>query len=129
MATLLSNRVNALKRASLISTQTSRTYLENSRLCQCPKTGFPHFYSQRFECNANNRMECQCPKTGFPHFYPTDANAATSKKQPCQCPKTGFPHFYRLRAIVELHSNGCVNALKRASLISTITLPTSRKDS
>ncbi len=36
---------------------------------------------------------CQCPISGFPHFY-EEEKPAEQPKEMCQCPISGFPHFY-----------------------------------
>ena len=65
-----------------------------------------------------NLSRCQCPRTGNTHFYPRnhDDNGCGYV---CQCPRTGNTHFYGVfldRMVDELK---CVNALERATLIST----------
>ncbi len=37
----------------------------------------------------------------------------------CQCPKTGNSHFHKLKVNAEYKIYACVNALRRATLIST----------
>ena len=88
------NCVNALHRASSISTMFADIPLERLCMCQCPASGFFHFYLKYqipitciLECvNALNRASsistrssrfvspylfmCQCPESGFFHFYP-----------------------------------------------------------
>ena len=89
-------------------------------MCQCPISGFPHFYC-RFYWVSWRTIVCQCPISGFPHFYwPQKASNAARKL--CQCPISGFPHFYK-REKEDLKMNrDCVNALYRASPISTLSL-------
>ena len=43
-----------------------------------------------------------------------------NEKEMCQCPSSGFSHFYAAPKDVAGIIIGCVNALLRASLISTM---------
>ena len=62
---------------------------------------------------------CQCPKTGNSHFHLSLSIAGRCKKM-CQCPKTGNSHFHsRPFQGREIYMISCVNALRRATLIST----------
>ncbi len=112
--------VNALQRASFISTtlfnRRSRICI---RLCQCPSTGFLHFYPDIvIELFVEDEV-CQCPSTGFLHFYMKIEMSTQNSTAVCQCPSTGFLHFYRTIIIRRGQSYICVNALQRASFIST----------
>ena len=50
------------------------------------------------------------------------AETKTSIRQiVCQCPTSGFSHFYQDLTDVQTKANDCVNALHRASPISTGT--------
>ena len=60
--------VNALRRATLISTPENWDEYAESFLCQCPKTGNSHFHEKGFYVNSWGEM-CQCPKTGNSHFH------------------------------------------------------------
>ena len=113
--------------------------------CQCPHTGNTHFYAH--QCVSNSLKEsgcvnaltratlistgylilecvfsclCQCPQTGNTHFY-LDAEwvAMLGEFYEWQCPQTGNTHFYRYSMPHTDHKQGCVNALTRATLIST----------
>ena len=86
--------VNALWRAFFISTRrTGRSRIRTARRCQCPMTGFFHFYTMKKMYRIVS-YECQCPMTGFFHFYEAArVNAAFTRT--------------------------CVNALWRAFFIST----------
>ena len=109
---------NARNRAFLFSTKMNH-YREFVRdMCQCPQSGFPHFYDEP-GTKAYEIVECQCPQSGFPHFYkglsyelhhvknvsmPSiglssfllkfDWTATETINGGCQCPQSGFPHFY-----------------------------------
>ena len=112
--------------------------------CQCPISGFPHFYSCQItdaggEADCVNALyraspistnkdsarkkinieECQCPISGFPHFYKLDGKIGIDILRLCQCPISGFPHFYCTSGRREFEVRNCVNALYRASPIST----------
>ena len=39
------------------------------------------------------KMKCQCPLTGFIHFY-CENHILMAKEDMYQCPLTGFIHFY-----------------------------------
>ena len=112
-------------------------------LCQCPTAGFFHFYIlkttdihwliicvnalQRASSISTwfksyllsfNRM-CQCPTAGFFHFY-RDLIIFQRLSDMCQCPTAGFFHFYEQLDSYRVEFEICVNALQRASSISTI---------
>ena len=108
--------VNALYRASPIST-CRKQWFRSSYLCQCPISGFPHFYIRAGRKKGLPNKVCQCPISGFPHFY-TDSWTWGARGAVCQCPISGFPHFY-IHGISPCNSLICVNALYRASPIST----------
>ena len=61
----------------------------------------------------------QCPKWGTPHFYEIKGNVLCTAEL-CQCPKWGNLHFYQetdaIRTLMILLG---VDALKRATFIST----------
>ena len=63
---------------------------------------------------------CQCPLTGFSHFYETAFAGRRNWYRVCQCPLAGFSHFYRTLTLLKGGHEYCVNALWRASLISTV---------
>ena len=60
--------VNALHRASPISTEVNHDELRRNQACQCPTSGFSHFYDS---CRVQRKRSwlCQCPTSGFSHFY------------------------------------------------------------
>ena len=136
---LANDCVNALRRATLISTlqnkkfrllglacqcpKTGNSHFHEknksaviSELCQCPKTGNSHFHDS-FNLYNHNRRLCQCPKTGNSHFHVCATNLSVQWEL-CQCPKTGNSHFHINQRPANT-SNTCVNALRRATLIST----------
>ncbi len=65
----------------------------NTDGCQCPTSGFTHFYEFRVD-RAWTAAVCQCPTSGFTHFYKVPGNEEVVKKEGCQCPTSGFTHFY-----------------------------------
>ena len=111
--------VNALWRAFFISTTREGDVVKYSSAgCQCPMTGFFHFYTAYTTPPCRSRA-CQCPMTGFFHFYtaareaddvifggvsmpydglfsflPMRTHGTQSSFRGCQCPMTGFFHFY-----------------------------------
>ncbi len=123
---------------------TGRNCSQKSDLCQCPMSGKPHFYSigraadlYSARCvsmpyvgqasflplgtlmeDANDNL-CQCPMSGKPHFYVRITEKEVDAVNVCQCPMSGKPHFYRWAGSIGTNNNYCVNALCRASLIST----------
>ncbi len=84
--------VNALNRAFLISTNPYAAEEISRNECQCPQSGFPHFYSKNSTLTVDN-IGCQCPQSGFPHFYAKNVISFVGGGM-CQCPQSGFPHFY-----------------------------------
>ena len=84
--------------------------------CQCPMTGFFHFYQKVWELGSEFDV-CQCPMTGFFHFY-LEGGGTPNLILRCQCPMTGFFHFYRPSSTQRKKMSG-VNALWRAFFIST----------
>ena len=88
--------VNALYRASLIST----------------------YWSTGSEGWSINIVSMPCiGQVSFLLFLYTDHNG--QKGTLCQCPVSGKSHFYRLQHQLLKKQKNCVNALYRASLIST----------
>ena len=85
--------VNALHRASSISTYYVAQKLMGVILCQCPTSGFFYFYAALGEVEIEQIL--------------------------CQCPTSGFFYFYLDQAITDPDPSACVNALHRASSIST----------
>ena len=55
-------------------------------------------------------MVCQCPLTGFLHFY-VGYKFSEMARRLCQCPLTGFLHFYNAVNDELIAKAKCVNAL------------------
>ena len=113
-------------------------------MCQCPSSGFSHFYyeKERYvypkECvNALLRASlistslfdetklvligCQCPSSGFSHFY--IIVCMLMSKNTVSMPFFGLLSFLHLSTKVpNVEVTDRVNALLRASLISTLTM-------
>ena len=62
---------------------------------------------------------CQCPLSGFLHFYVNATPHPLTFLDGCQCPLSGFLHFYIKLDWCGAKKNVCVNALYRAFSIST----------
>ena len=101
-------------------------------VCQCPQSGFPHFYIMKQRKRVKISFMCQCPQSGFPHFYYKIADYNRAKRlvsmpsiglspflqevlmkamttlNLCQCPQSGFPHFYTSLRLA-LSSSRCVS--------------------
>ena len=120
-------------------------------LCQCPSTGYLHFYgitgsrllllqcvsmpfnglpsflrSRDFAEMHECMLQCQCPSTGYLHFYLEYASEELKDDAEivCQCPSTGYLHFYPGDDVSCSYRHFvCVNALQRATFISTHTSP------
>ena len=60
--------VNALHRALLISTLAKELDERQQLMCQCPTSGFTHFYEESQTATIETGG-CQCPTSGFTHFY------------------------------------------------------------
>ena len=60
--------------------------------------------------------------SGKPHFYQRILPLSKLREIMCQCPMSGKPHFYSDLVRWEACVDGCVNALCRASLISTLII-------
>ena len=87
-------RVNALYRAFSISTSYADIKKTLDYTCQCPLSGFLHFYTQYWKIANDILEECQCPLTGFFHFYKSFSVFINPLQKLCQCPLSGFLHFY-----------------------------------
>ena len=113
------------------------------RVCQCPQTGHTLFYVDEANAimaaakacvnalkratlistlqNFTVRMEdgrCQCPPTGHTHFYGM-GRRPVSGKQAVSMPSNGQHSFLQTWILTYLNYLNGVNALKRATLIST----------
>ena len=62
-------RVNALYRAFSISTSYADIKKTLDYTCQCPLTGFFHFYVEKSHVQEKKKTVSQCPLSGFFHFY------------------------------------------------------------
>ena len=69
--------------------------------------------------NRYKKEKCQCPSTGFFHFYEMERKTQLDEYYMCQCPSTGFFHFYKKKLFQKKMMMKGVNALLRASFIST----------
>ncbi len=85
--------VNALHRASPISTPFRPRRSQQSLLCQCPTSGFSHFY-----CNNRGSRKGQGDCVNALHraspISTQNRLGETSPRFLCQCPTSGFSHFY-----------------------------------
>ena len=86
-------------------------------MCQCPTSGYPHFYRACPHC-CNEGIMCQCPTSGYPHFY---QNKAELDKNYVSMPYIGLSPFLLYFVAIEPKKKECVNALHRAIPISTVT--------
>ena len=68
--------------------------------------------------NANNNVSMPCG--GLISFLQPGKKEVFPMNMLCQCPTSGFSHFYCVMVLFTLALAGCVNALYRASPISTI---------
>ena len=88
-------------------------------VCQCPMSGYPHFYGYERVAPAEKRM-CQCPMSGYPHFY-----GSLSRWRDCRInvsmPYVGLSPFLLWVREKSGRLKKCVNALCRAIPISTVT--------
>ncbi len=110
-------RVNALQRATLISTLQDDRVSEYYVVCQCPPTGNIHFYVQRpqerqevIRVNALQRATLISTRgNGGDIMLTNDVSM----------PSNGQHSFLQKSANIKEEHNVCVNALQRATLIST----------
>ena len=93
-------------------------------MCQCPASGFFHFYeimvAQSLLCGicvnalhrasfistgqtvaGSHKIMCQCPISGFFHFYSLVTNYRRHFNKLCQCPTSGLFHFYQVGIYVK----------------------------
>ena len=84
-----------------------------------PSNGQHSFLLEFVQNKTPEICMCQCPQTGHTHFYGALEFFDEDKAETCQCPQTGRTHFYKYGSNVAKVSG--VNALKRATLISTVT--------
>ena len=67
------------------------SYIHNYILS--PASSFPHFYDKEIQSVVRPKM-CQCPMSGFLHFYYITDDDISKDYEKCQCPMLGFLHFY-----------------------------------
>ena len=134
-------RVNALKRATLISTRRhqrrhqrrhvsmpsngQRSFLHlcglkmsSSSIVSMPSNGQRSFLRRYVRLGEAPGGGVSMPSNGQRSFLQLYI-MATTDSYPCQCPQTGNAHFYIVAYAVMEKPDWCVNALKRATLIST----------
>ena len=75
--------------SSFLPTKKESVVLKAIVVCQCPLTGYLHFYKTPFTKKGLCAV-CQCPLTGYLHFYPCPSGA------PCLQGFEGyvFPKFF-----------------------------------
>ena len=113
-------RVNALQRATLISTTVSEMLLNLYEDVSMPSNG-QHSFLRHCREHRSYRSRCQCPPTGNTHFYAiskAEKRAATRVAMPSNGPHS----FLQTQAAECLRKTVRVNALKRATLISTLEM-------
>ncbi len=59
------------------------------------------------------------PWIGLPPFLPDTAHSQLTLNRLCQCPGSGYLHFYDAKEDYKKEHEECVNALDRATSIST----------
>ena len=69
-------------------------------MCQCPLTGFFHFYSLGDYMKAAKYIGVSMPFNGLPSFL-QEVTDFMSKDKRCQCPLTGFFHFHKVTFVIE----------------------------
>ena len=109
-----------------------RSGIDGHTGCQCPMTGFFHFYKVRAKTSSGTPLKvsmpydglfsflllsgtyenmifsrCQCPMMGFFHFYIAAAKIEDDLYLECQCPMTGFFHFYGRKKRYHALDEGC----------------------
>ena len=102
-----------------ISTKIRQLKVKFHDVCQCPLSGFLHFYLAKAGKYLDILVKCQCPLSGFLHFY----GIAEGDEFKIICVNALYRAFsistYYCALRHEEHSN-CVNALYRAFSISTM---------
>ena len=85
--------VNALYRASPISTPTPTPEPEDPEVCQCPISGFSHFYDP-VDPEPTPDPVVSMPYIGLLPFLLMTIKSFVGGHSVCQCPISGFSHFY-----------------------------------
>ena len=118
IATVKNARVNALKRATSISTQDSLTVedLEDA-MCQCPQTGYIHFYTKDGYLIAWNGY-VSMPSNGLHPFLQKFRYGRTTISIRVNALKRATSISTKKKNALR-NLKQCVNALKRATSIST----------
>ena len=111
---------NALYRAFSISTRCYGKFKSVRGLVSMPFIGLLPFLPWRKMAVVRLTIACQCPLSGFFHFYMKNDLLGRLEEVMCQCPLSGFFHFYLKRSSLELLLLVRVNALYQASSISTL---------
>ena len=111
--------VNALYRAFFISTMQSFRHMKLFHNVSMPYIGLSSFLPELIFLGEEECGMCQCPISGFLHFYMCYPMLIKIGGM-CQCPISGFLHFY-VEEVVNTLFASCVNALYRAFFISTLT--------
>ncbi len=88
-------------------------------VCQCPVSGKSHFYLQKVTIHQFVKI-VSMPCIGQVSFLQHWQYLAYSLGYMCQCPVSGKSHFYEKKAAEAEKKVAGVNALYRASLISTL---------
>ena len=86
-----------------------------------PHTGNTHFYLFRSH-GLRARWEVSMPSHGQHSFLRKCRDSIWANQGRCQCPHTGNTHFYRMMNSLMVNSTKSVNALTRATPISTMAM-------
>ena len=87
-------------------------------MCQCPQTGYHHFHINIF-FRKEVKEDVSMPSNGLPSFPQQLGLYWNLQRYMCQCPQTGYHHFHRKKNENYQKVDNSVNALKRATIIST----------
>ena len=124
-------RVNALLRASLISTLDREEWKAGYKLVSMPFFGLLSFLRCWVYVPYLSHCWYQCPSSGFSHFYHSSSNQQLCRKyvsmpffgllsfllnnvfkkqedRRYQCPSSGFSHFYSTK-IIKANISKCVS--------------------
>ncbi len=88
----LKDCVNALYRASPISTAHMKISQQQAEMCQCPISGFPHFY-EMMKVLSWNVIKVSMPYIGLPPFLPTTSKEKSNDERSVSMPYIGLPPF------------------------------------
>ena len=87
-------RVNALWRAYLISTARKERGISHEHAVSMPYIRLLPFLQMAETKTSIRQIVCQCPTSGFSHFYISGNSMLRGNDTVCQCPTSGFSHFY-----------------------------------